>query len=102
MIATRDRSVAGLSVCRPESLSGKDQALLERYIAAVEVPSARLDALARARAEKLQELLAAKGVDARRVSTGGREAEGEAAVIVSLRANRQAPGRHPRLRPVGG
>lgn len=38
------------------------------------------------RAEKLGELLATKGVDARRVRIGDREAEGEAAVVVSLRA----------------
>lgn len=69
----------------PTKLDGEDQVLYDRYIASVQVPAARLDALARQRAEKALALLLEKGVAAARVTVGDRDAEGEAAVVLSFR-----------------
>ena len=69
----------------PTKLEGEDQVLYDRYIASMQVPAARLDALARQRAEKALALLLGKGVAATRVTVGDREAEGEAAVVLSFR-----------------
>ena len=66
-------------------LEGEDQALYDRYVASVEVPAARLDALAKQRADKARTLLLEKGVAATRVTVGDREAEGESAVVLSFR-----------------
>jgi hypothetical protein len=86
-LLAKDKSPSAKKGTEPEALSGEDQALYARYIAAVEIPPARLDALAKARVDKLRELLLAKAVDATRLSVADREADGEAAVVVSLRAN---------------
>lgn len=69
----------------PTKLDGEDQALYDRYVASVEVPATRLDALAKQRAEKAKALLLGKGVAASRVTVGDRESEGEAAVVLSFR-----------------
>jgi len=71
---------------QPEPLSADDKAVFDRCIAKVEVPPARLDALAKARADKLRDLLLAKGVNAERLTIGEREAEGSPGVLVSLRS----------------
>jgi hypothetical protein len=69
---------------KPASVSAEDQPLFNRYLAAVEIPEDRLDALAKLRAEKLREMLVAKGVHAGRLSVGSREAVGEAGVVISF------------------
>ncbi len=66
------RRVAGALASRgrgeSEELSPEDQALLERYKAAVQIPPERLAALARRRAEVVRDALAsAHGIDARRL-----------------------------------
>jgi hypothetical protein len=66
-------------------LEGEDRELYDRYVASMDVPAARLDDLAKQRAEKARALLLEKGVPATRVSVGEREAEGEAAVVLSFR-----------------
>ena len=66
------------------SIWEKDQPLFNRYLAAVEIPEDRLDALAKLRAEKVREMLVAKGVNAGRLSIGNREAVGEAGVLISF------------------
>ena len=66
------------------SISVKDQPLFNRYLAAVEIPEDRLDTLAKLRAEKVREMLVAKGVNAGRLSIGNREAVGEAGVVISF------------------
>jgi len=62
----------------------KDQPLFNRYLATVEIPEDRLDTLAKLRAEKVREMLVAKGVDAGRLNIGNREAVGEAGVVISF------------------
>jgi len=62
----------------------KDQPLFNRYLAAVEIPEDSLDRLARLRAEKVREMLVAKGVNAGRISIGNREVVGEAGVVISF------------------
>jgi hypothetical protein len=66
------------------SVSAKDQPLFNRYLAAVEIPEDRLDTLAKLRAEKVREMLVAKGVNAARISIGNREAVGEGGVVISF------------------
>ena len=66
------------------SVSVKDQPLFNRYLAAVEIPEDRLDTLAKLRAEKVREMLVAKGVSAARISIGNREAVGEGGVVISF------------------
>jgi hypothetical protein len=66
------------------SVSAKDQPLFNRYLAAVEIPEDRLDTLAKLRAEKVREMLVAKGVKAARISIGNREAVGEQGVVISF------------------
>lgn len=66
-------------------LEGEDRELYDRYVASIDIPASRLDALAKQRAEKARVLLLGKGVAAARVSVGDREAEGEAAVVLSFR-----------------
>ena len=73
------------------SVSVKDQPLFNRYLAAVEIPEDRLDTLAKLRAEKVRDMLVAKGVNAARISIGNREAVGEAGVVISFLAQRGAP-----------
>ena len=80
------RDKASLPKKKAEPLSPQDQALYERYVAGVEIPVARLDALARLRAGKLREFLVARKVDSKRLTIGEREAEGEPAVVLSFRA----------------
>lgn len=65
-------------------LSGEDQALYERTVAAVQIPETRLAALARGRAERARALLLAQGVAVSRVAVGDPEAEGAPAVVVGL------------------
>jgi uncharacterized protein involved in outer membrane biogenesis len=66
------------------SISVKDQPLFDRYLAAVQIPEDRLDTLARLRAEKVRDMLVAKGVNAARISIGNREAVGEGGVVISF------------------
>ena len=66
------------------SVPVKDQLLYNRYLAVVEIPEDRLDTLARLRAEKLREMIVAKGVNAERISIGNREAVGESGVVISF------------------
>ena len=70
----------------PAGLEPEDQALLERYIAAIAIPDARLDALAKARAERVRALLVEKGIPAARVAVGKPEAESEPGVVLSFKA----------------
>ncbi len=79
--ALRERSEGGT----PE-LDAEDSAALERWIASVEVPPDRLTALARARAEGLQQRLAREhGVDAGRISLG-EPGTGEPAIALEIAA----------------
>lgn len=73
------------------SVSVKDQPLFNRYLAAVEIPEDRLDTLARLRAEKVREMLIARGVNAARISIGNREAVGEGGVVISFLPQHGAP-----------
>ncbi len=73
------------------SVSVKDQPLFNRYLAAVEIPEDRLDTLAKLRAEKVREMLIAKGVSAARISIGNREAVGEGGVVISFLPQHGAP-----------
>ncbi len=68
-----------------EPVSPEDQALLDRYIDAVEIPADRLDALARARAGAVRDLLVAREIPAARVELGPREADGPPGVLIGLR-----------------
>jgi hypothetical protein len=65
------RRVAGALASRgrgeSEELSPEDQALLERYKTALQIPPERLAALARRRAEVVRDALASHGIDARRL-----------------------------------
>jgi hypothetical protein len=70
----------------PAELEPEDQALFERYVAAVAIPDARLDALANARAERVRALLVEKGVAAARVAVGEPEAEAEPGVVLGFKA----------------
>ncbi len=65
-------------------LSAEDQALYARYVAATEVPADVLTALARQRAEKVRDLLVAKGGNVNRLTIGEREVDGDPGVVISL------------------
>ncbi len=67
-------------------LAAEDQALYERYIAAVAVPDERLVALAKARAERVREELIAKGALAARVVIGENESESQPGVVIGFAA----------------
>jgi hypothetical protein len=68
------------------SLDPDDQALLERYKAAVEVPDERFAALARARAESVRSAAAALGADAERLALGDPAEPGAPGVVLALAA----------------
>lgn len=68
------------------SISSKDATLFQRYLDAVEIPQARLDALARSRAEAARKLVAAAGADARRLTLGPPEPPGDPGVVISFGA----------------
>jgi hypothetical protein len=65
----------------PEKLADKDQALLEKYLAATTVPPARLDALAASRAEAAKKRLIAHNIPASRIRIADREAPGDPGVV---------------------
>jgi hypothetical protein len=66
-------------------LSPEDQALLARYVAATPVPPARIQELARRRAEAARDALASQhGVDAARLALGEAAPEGDPAVVIEL------------------
>ncbi|HYC54893.1 MAG TPA: DUF748 domain-containing protein [Candidatus Binatia bacterium] len=67
-------------------LSDEDQALYQRYIAAVEVPKERFDALATARAERVRALLLEKGVAEKRVSIGHIEPAGAPGIVLGFQS----------------
>ena len=71
---------------KPTELEPEDQALYERYVAAIAIPDARLDALANARAERVRALLVEKGIGAARVAVGEPEAESEPGVVIGFKA----------------
>ena len=68
-------------------LAPEDQALFDRYVAAVPVPDERLAALAKARAERVRQLLVEKGVAAGRVAVGDAEAESKPGVVIGFKAS---------------
>ncbi|MFN2375673.1 MAG: DUF748 domain-containing protein [Candidatus Binatia bacterium] len=80
------RDKAATKKAEVPTLSAEDQALYDRYLAAVEIPAARLDALAAARAEQVRDQLQARKVDPGRVAIGEREAAGDPGVVLSFRA----------------
>jgi hypothetical protein len=65
----------------------EDQALFDRYVAAVSVPDERLAALAKARAERVRQLLIEKGVAGARVAVGESEAEAKPGVVIGFKAS---------------
>ncbi len=66
-------------------LSPDDQALLTRYVAAVQVPPERMQSLARRRAEAVRDALASgHGVDAARLALAEAAEEGDPAVVIEL------------------
>jgi len=69
-----------------ESLSKEDQALCDRYIAGVEIPAARLDDLARRRAENVRALLVARKVPEARIQVAARDPEGSPGVVLGISA----------------
>ena len=71
----------------PAELAPEDQALFEKYVAAVAVPDERLAALAKARAERVRQLLVEKGVAAARVAVGEPEAEAKPGVVIGFKAS---------------
>ena len=71
----------------PAELAPEDQALFEKYVAAVAVPDERLAALAKARAERVRQLLVEKGVVASRVAVGEPEAEAKPGVVIGFKAS---------------
>jgi hypothetical protein len=83
------RRVAGALAARgraeAEELSPEDQALLERYKAALQIPPERMAALARRRAEAVRDVLgSAHGIDARRLELAEPGGEGAPGVIVEF------------------
>jgi hypothetical protein len=68
-------------------LAPEDQALFDRYVAAVPVPDERLAALAKSRAERVRQLLVEKGVAAGRVAVGDAEAESKPGVVIGFKAS---------------
>jgi hypothetical protein len=81
-LLARDPSAAKKK--EPEPLSKDDQALCDRYIAGVEIPAARLDELARRRAENFRGLLVARKVPDSRVQLAAREPDGSPGVVLGL------------------
>ncbi len=80
--ALRDRARG-----RAHELSAEDTAMLARWIAAVEIPPARLQSLAGARAETLlARLVSEHGVPTTRVSVAGSAEPGDPGVVVDLAA----------------
>lgn len=80
--AIRERAAGGEGALDPE-----DEALLGRYLAAVEVPEERLAALARARAEAVEAAAVSEyGVDPERLSVGDPAPPGEPGVLLELAA----------------
>lgn len=67
------------------ALEEKDRSLFERYLAAVEIPEERLNALARQRAERVRDQLVAKGARPGSLSVESRGADGEPGVEVIFR-----------------
>jgi hypothetical protein len=73
----------------PGELDPEDEALLARYVAAVDVPEERLAELARARAEALREEIAREaGVDGARLLVGTPAPPGDPGVVLELAAAR--------------
>jgi hypothetical protein len=70
----------------PAQLDPEDQPIYERYVAAIAVPDARLNALATARAERVRALLAEKGIVATRMAVGEPEAESKPGVVIGFKA----------------
>jgi hypothetical protein len=71
-----------------DELDPEDQSLLDRYVAAVEVPPERFEALARVRAEHARELAVAEhGLDADRLVLGEPAEPGDPGVVVELTAH---------------
>lgn len=71
----------------PGELDPEDEALLARYVAAVDVPEERLAELARARAEALrEEIVREAGVDGARLLVGAPAAPGDPGVVLELAA----------------
>lgn len=66
------------------TLDAKDSAVFLRFVAAVEVPRVRLDALSKARAEKVKALLVAKGAKPSSLIIGDPEAAGAPGVVLSF------------------
>jgi hypothetical protein len=70
----------------PAELDPEDQPLFEKYVAAIAIPDARLDALAKARAERVRAALVEKGVVAARVAVEEPEAESKPGVVIGFKA----------------
>lgn len=66
------------------AISDKDKALYDRYVAAVQIPDERLNALAKDRAGKARDMLVAKGIKPTSITVGEREADGDAGVVISF------------------
>ncbi len=69
----------------PAELTPEDQALFDRYVAAVSVPDERLAALAKARAERVRQLLVEKGVVGARVAVEAPDAESKPGVVIGFK-----------------
>jgi uncharacterized protein DUF748 len=65
-------------------LDAEDQALYDRYVAAIAVPDERLAALAKSRAEFVRDALVAKGVPTPRVRVGEPESESKPGVVIGF------------------
>lgn len=70
----------------PAELDPEDQPIYERYVAAIAVPDARMNALATARAERVRALLVEKGIVGTRVAVGEPEAESKPGVVIGFKA----------------
>lgn len=71
-----------------EPLSAEDRALYDRYVASVTIEPARLDELARQRAEAVRDLLVVRKIEAERLEIGERdEQDGSPGVVVSLKVH---------------
>jgi hypothetical protein len=81
------QSLSRLAKGEPAELAPEDQALFEKYVAAIAVPDARLAALAKSRAERVRQLLVEKGVVATRVAVGETEAEAKPGVVIGFKAS---------------
>lgn len=76
-------------------LGEEDRALYARYVAATVVPAELLTSLAAQRAEKVRDLLVAKGVNVKRLNVGEREADGDPGVVISLQPLLPEAGKPP-------